>query len=190
MAAATASPSSPTRVERDFLGQKTIPAEAYWGVRSARAVENFPISGQTVAQMPELVRALAFVKKAAAQANAELGVLDGARADAIVVACDELIVGALQEQFVVDVIQGGAGTSTNMNANEVVCNRALELMGHAKGRHDLLHPNDHVNARRARTTFTRPRCGWRRGLVSAACSTRWPRCAERSRPRPKNLRAC
>ena len=136
----------PTRVERDFLGEKAIPADAYWGVHSARAVENFPISGQTVAQMPELVRALAFVKKAAAQANADLGVIDAARAEAIVAACDELIAGRLHGQFVVDVIQGGAGTSTNMNANEVICNRALELLGHARGQHDLLHPNDHVNA--------------------------------------------
>jgi aspartate ammonia-lyase len=141
-----AASATPTRTERDFLGEKLIPADAYWGVHSARAVENFPISGQSVAQMPELVRALAFVKKAAAQANAGLGVIDRPRADAIVAACDELIGGALHEQFVVDVIQGGAGTSTNMNANEVICNRALELMGHAKGRYDLLHPNDHVNA--------------------------------------------
>jgi len=135
-----------TRRERDFLGEKDIPAEAYWGVHSARAVENFPISGQTVAQMPELVRALAFVKKAAAQANAGLGVIDAAQAAAIVRACDDLIAGTLHEQFVVDVIQGGAGTSTNMNANEVIANRALEHMGFDKGRYDVLHPNDHVNA--------------------------------------------
>ncbi len=135
-----------SRVEADFLGDRTIPAEAYWGVHSARAVENFPISGQTVAQMPDLVRALAFVKKAAAQANAELGALDRERAAAIERACDDLIGGALHDQFVVDVIQGGAGTSTNMNANEVIANRALEHMGLSKGRYDVLHPNDHVNA--------------------------------------------
>jgi len=134
------------RIEHDFLGEMAIPSAAYWGVHSARAVDNFPISGQTVAQMPELVRALAYVKKAAAQANAELGVIDALRAAAIVRACDDLIGGALHEQFVVDVIQGGAGTSTNMNANEVIANRALEHMGFAKGAYDQLHPNDHVNA--------------------------------------------
>ena len=137
---------SSTRIERDFLGEKEIPADAYWGVHSARAVENFPISGQTVAQVPELVRALAFVKKAAARANAELGVIDAPRAGAIQQACDDLIHGQLHEQFVVDVIQGGAGTSTNMNANEVIANRALEHLGHPKGAYEHLHPNDHVNA--------------------------------------------
>ena len=135
-----------TRREHDFLGDMDIPADAYWGVHSARAVDNFPISGQTVATMPELVRALAFVKKAAAQANAELGVISGAHMQAIVRACDDLIGGALHEQFVVDVIQGGAGTSTNMNANEVIANRALEHLGHPKGHYEALHPNDHVNA--------------------------------------------
>ena len=135
-----------TRLERDFLGEKEIPFEAYWGVHSARAVDNFPISDQTVAAMPELVRALAFVKKAAAQANFKLGVIDATRSDAIQRACDELIGGALHEQFVVDVIQGGAGTSTNMNANEVIANRALEHLGHPKGQYAALHPNDHVNA--------------------------------------------
>jgi aspartate ammonia-lyase len=135
-----------TREEHDFLGAKPIPAHAYWGIHSARAVENFPISGQTVAHMPELVRALAFVKKASAMANADLGVIDRPRAGAIIRACDDLIAGQLADQFVVDVIQGGAGTSTNMNANEVIANRALEHMGHEKGRYDVLHPNDHVNA--------------------------------------------
>jgi aspartate ammonia-lyase len=134
------------RTEHDFLGDKQIPDDAYWGVHSARAVENFPISGNAVSQMPELVRALAFVKKAAAQANAELGAIDRTRAGAIIRACDDLIRGELHEQFVVDVIQGGAGTSTNMNANEVIANRALEHVGFAKGRYDQLHPNDHVNA--------------------------------------------
>src|SRR5688500_13886517 len=135
-----------TRVERDFLGARDIPADAYWGVHSARAVENFPISGHTVGQVPELVRALAYVKKAAAQANVHFEVVDPAIAAAIVQACDEVIAGELHEQFVVDVIQGGAGTSTNMNANEVLANRALELLGLPKGRYDVVHPNDHVNA--------------------------------------------
>jgi aspartate ammonia-lyase len=144
----TPTPQAPraTRTEQDFLGTQLIPAEAYWGVHSARAVENFPISGETLAQWPELIRALAFVKKAAARANAKLGVLDARRAEAIERACDDLIGGALHEQFVVDVIQGGAGTSTNMNANEVIANRALEHLGHARGEYQHLHPNDHVNA--------------------------------------------
>jgi aspartate ammonia-lyase len=135
-----------TRTEHDFLGGKDIPIAAYWGVHSARAVDNFPITGQAVAQMPELVRALAFVKKAAALTNADLSVITRTQASAIVHACDEIIAGALHDQFVVDVIQGGAGTSTNMNANEVIANRALEHMGFEKGRYDVLHPNDHVNA--------------------------------------------
>ena len=134
------------RQESDFLGVKTIPPAAYWGVHTARALENFPISGQTVAQMPELIRALAFVKKAAAHANLQLGAINSAQAGAIALACDDLVAGQLHEQFVVDVIQGGAGTSTNMNANEVIANRALEHLGLPKGRYDVLHPNDQVNA--------------------------------------------
>lgn len=134
------------RQEHDFIGIKTIPPDAYWGVHSARAVENFPITGHSVAHMPELIRALAFVKKAAAQANLQLGAIDSTQAGAISRACDDLIAGRLHEQFVVDVIQGGAGTSTNMNANEVIANRALEHLGLPKGRYDVIHPNDHVNA--------------------------------------------
>ena len=134
------------RTEHDFLGEKQIPAVAYWGVHTARAVENFAISGTRVSAMPDLVRALAFVKKAATRANADLGAIDRDRAAAIILACDDLIEGKLLDEFVVDVIQGGAGTSTNMNANEVICNLALEKLGHEKGRYDVLHPNDHVNA--------------------------------------------
>ncbi|SDP71915.1 aspartate ammonia-lyase [Rhodoferax sp. OV413] len=134
------------RVEHDFLGEKQIPADAYWGVHSARAVENFPISGTRISAMPDLITALAFVKQAAARTNMELGVLDAKLADAIVLACKDLVAGALNAEFVVDVIQGGAGTSTNMNANEVIANLALEKLGLEKGRYDVLHPNDHVNA--------------------------------------------
>ncbi len=144
--ASAVEPGKPTREEHDFLGIKDIPFDAYWGVHSARAVENFPISGQVVGHLPDLIRSLAFVKKAAAQANADLGVIDRKRAGAIILACEDLLRGELHEHFVVDVIQGGAGTSTNMNANEVICNRALEHLGHDKGRYDVLHPNDHVNA--------------------------------------------
>ena len=135
-----------TRTEHDFLGEKEIPAEAYWGVHTARAVENFPISGTPISAMPDLIRAFGYVKKAAARANLELKAIDEKRAFAIMGACEQLIAGQHLDQFVVDVIQGGAGTSTNMNVNEVIANLALEKLGFEKGRYDVLHPNDHVNA--------------------------------------------
>ena len=134
-----------TRTEHDLLGDKDVPADAYWGVHTARACENFPITGTPIAVYPHLVAALAAVKAAAARANAELGLLPPQIAEAIGTACTEIRSGALRDQFVVDVIQGGAGTSTNMNANEVIANRALELLGHAKGDYAHLHPNEHVN---------------------------------------------
>jgi aspartate ammonia-lyase len=133
------------RVEHDLIGEREIPADAYWGVHTLRALENFPISGIPIGESPYLVEALAAVKQAAAMANHDLGLLDDERFDAIRRACEEIRGGALSDQFVVDVIQGGAGTSTNMNANEVIANRALELMGHSKGEYDVLHPNEHVN---------------------------------------------
>jgi aspartate ammonia-lyase len=133
------------RREHDSLGEREVPNHAYYGVQTVRATENFRFSGIRLSHYEEFVRALAFVKKAAAQANAELGVLDGKIAEGIVKACDEILAGKLHEQFVVDMIQGGAGTSTNMNANEVIANRALELLGHAKGEYRFCHPNDHVN---------------------------------------------
>jgi aspartate ammonia-lyase len=136
---------SATRNEHDLLGERDIPADAYYGIHTLRAVENFPVSGTPISIYDDLIRALAAIKEAAAMANQELGLLDKARADAIVKACGEIRAGKLNDQFVVDVIQGGAGTSTNMNANEVVANRALELMGHAKGEYQYLHPNEHVN---------------------------------------------
>jgi len=134
-----------TRVERDLLGERDIPPSAYYGIHTVRAVENFNISGITISTNPDLVNALACVKKAAALANKELGLLDKGRADAIAIACDEIREGSLHDQFIVDVIQGGAGTSTNMNANEVIANRALELMGRARGDYEVLDPNEHVN---------------------------------------------
>lgn len=133
------------RTEHDLLGDREVPADAYYGVHTLRAVENFPITGTPISIYPELVKALACIKKAAAQTNHHLGLLDTERCDAIVKACDELLDGQLHEQFVVDVIQGGAGTSTNMNANEVIANRALELLGHQKGEYQYLHPNEQVN---------------------------------------------
>src|SRR3954451_23624833 len=135
----------PTRVEHDLIGDRSIPADAYYGVHTLRALENFPITGTAIAIYPDLVIALACVKQAAAIANSELQQLDERRAVAIRLACEEIREGKLHDEFVVDVIQGGAGTSTNMNANEVICNRALELLGHAKGEYQVLHPLDHVN---------------------------------------------
>ncbi|UXU74822.1 MULTISPECIES: aspartate ammonia-lyase [unclassified Paracoccus (in: a-proteobacteria)] len=134
-----------TRIEHDLLGDREVPADAYWGVHTLRAVENFPISGRRIGEIPELVRALAAIKQAAALANADLGLLSAERRDAIVAACEEIRAGKLHDQFIVDQIQGGAGTSTNMNANEVIANRALEIMGHDKGQYQFLHPNEHVN---------------------------------------------
>ena len=137
--------TTPFRIEHDLLGDREVPANAYYGVHTLRAQENFQITGATIASFPDLVVALATVKSAAAAANAELGLLPLAKRDAIVAACDEIRTGALHDQFVVDVLQGGAGTSTNMNANEVVCNRALEILGHRRGEYQHLHPNEDVN---------------------------------------------
>jgi aspartate ammonia-lyase len=134
-----------TRIEHDLLGAKAVPMQAYWGVHTARAVENFPITGTSIGRHADLIAALAAVKQAAARTNAELGLLNAGQAEAIEAACEEIRAGQLADQFVVDVIQGGAGTSTNMNANEVICNRALEIMGHRPGDHQYLHPADHVN---------------------------------------------
>ncbi len=134
-----------TRLEHDSLGTREIPANAYYGVQTLRAIENFPISGTPLYKYGHFCSALAYVKKAAAQANCELGVLDKDKADAIITACDEIIDGKLRRHFVVDMIQGGAGTSTNMMANEIIANRGLELLGHKRGEYQYLHPNDHVN---------------------------------------------
>jgi aspartate ammonia-lyase len=136
---------SHVRIEHDLLGERPVPAEAYWGIHTLRALENFNITGKTIGEYSELIRALAMVKQAAAQANRDLDELDEIRASAIIKACQEVINGALHDQFVVDVIQGGAGTSTNMNVNEVICNRALELLGAQRGDYATLHPLNHVN---------------------------------------------
>ncbi|MBG0777298.1 MAG: aspartate ammonia-lyase [Desulfovibrionaceae bacterium] len=135
----------PIRKEHDFLGELEIPNTVYWGVQTARALENFRISNSTLTDSHGLIRAFGYVKKAAALANMDLGVLDAGIGRAICAACDELIAGKLHDQFPIDPIQGGAGTSTNMNANEVIANRALELLGRAKGDYDFCHPNNHVN---------------------------------------------
>jgi aspartate ammonia-lyase len=133
------------RNEHDLLGDRAVPEDAYYGVHTMRAVENFPISGTSISIYPDLIYALACVKQAAALANNELGLLDAEKTAAIVKACEEIRAGHLHDQFVVDVIQGGAGTSTNMNANEVIANRALEHLGHKRGEYRYLHPLEDVN---------------------------------------------
>lgn len=134
-----------TRVEHDLLGEKQVPDDHYYGIQTLRAVENFSITGIPISQYPKLIHSLAYIKKAAALANHELGLLDAARMDAIAKACDEILAGRFLDEFVVDVIQGGAGTSTNMNANEVIANVALEIAGYTKGRYEVIHPLNHVN---------------------------------------------
>lgn len=133
------------RTEHDLLGDRQIPYDAYFGVHTLRAVENFPISDRRISDTPDLIIALAAVKEAAAEANMDLGLLDPQKGEAIVQACREIREGALHGHFVVDLIQGGAGTSTNMNANEVIANRALEILGRERGDYGHLHPNEHVN---------------------------------------------
>ena len=138
-------PQPATRLEHDLLGERAVPAGAYYGIHTLRALENFPITGTPISIYPEFVNALAGVKQAAALTNYELRLLDKTQTDAIVRACEDIRAGKLHDQFVVDVIQGGAGTSTNMNANEVIANRGLELMGRARGEYTYLHPLEHVN---------------------------------------------
>lgn len=134
-----------TRVEHDSLGEMSIPAGAYYGIQTQRAIDNFHISGIGINHYPNLIRAFGMVKKACAAANKKLGYLEPEKYKGISKACDELIEGKLHEWFTIDVFQGGAGTSTNMNVNEVVANRGLELMGFHKGEYQHLHPNDDVN---------------------------------------------
>ncbi len=139
-------PDPATRLEHDLLGPKAIPADAYYGVQTARGLENFHISGVQLRLYPDLIKAFAMVKLAAARANFDCKQFDAAILAGIEGACQEIINGALHDEFQLDVFQGGAGTSTNMNANEVIANRALELMGHKKGEYKFCDPHDHVNA--------------------------------------------
>jgi aspartate ammonia-lyase len=133
------------RIEKDFLGEKQIPDDAYYGIQTLRGKENFAITGMPMSREPYFVKAFGYVKKAAAMANRDLGVVDPKIADAIIRACDRVIAGDMNDHFVTDFIQGGAGTSTNMNANEVIANLALESLGHKKGEYQYVNPNDHVN---------------------------------------------
>mgnify|MGYP001356820865 FL=1 len=131
------------RIEADSIGTKDVPENVYYGVQSLRAAENFHITGLNM--HPEIINSLAYIKKACAITNCEVGLLDKKIANAIVQACDEIIAGKFHDDFIVDPIQGGAGTSLNMNANEVIANRAIEILGGEKGDYDIVHPNDHVN---------------------------------------------
>jgi aspartate ammonia-lyase len=134
-----------TRKEHDLIGEREVPADRYYGIQTLRALENFKITGIPISHYPVFIKSLAYIKKAAALTNQNLGLLMPEIAEAISQACQEVIEGQFLSEFVVDVIQGGAGTSTNMNANEVIANRALEILGHDKGRYDLVHPLNHVN---------------------------------------------
>ena len=131
------------RIEKDFLGEEKIPEHAYWGIHTYRAQNNFNISDYKV--NPSLLMSLGMVKKACCLANTELGYLNGSIGEAIAFACDEILEGKLLDNFPVDGLQGGAGTSTNMNMNEVIANRAIELLGGKKGDYSIVHPLDHVN---------------------------------------------
>ncbi len=133
------------RTERDFLGERQISDDVYYGVQTLRGIENFKITGLPISNEPYFIQAFAYVKKAAALANRDLGVLDAEIADAVIHACERIVAGEFLDQFPSDMIQGGAGTSTNMNANEVIANIALESLGHRKGEYHIVSPNDHVN---------------------------------------------
>ncbi|MEI6289334.1 MAG: aspartate ammonia-lyase [Chloroflexota bacterium] len=137
--------NSTTRLEHDLLGEREVPFEKYFGIHTLRALENFPITSIKISTYPGLINSLAIVKEACAAANFKLGLLEKDTADAIIQACVEIRSGSYHDQFVVDVIQGGAGTSTNMNANEVIANRALEILGLERGNYKILHPLEHVN---------------------------------------------
>lgn len=137
--------TKPTRIEHDFLGEKEIDLESYYGIQTLRASENFDITKTNISLFPTFIKSLAKVKKACALTNYELGDLSKTQINAIMQACNEIIDGKLHEEFIVDPIQGGAGTSSNMNANEVIANRALEILGHARSDYDIIHPNNHIN---------------------------------------------
>lgn len=154
-----------TRTEEDLLGAREVPLEAYWGIHTLRAMENFQISGSVVGDEEAFVRGMVQVKKASALANSDLGAIDPEVAGAIVWACDQVLVAErCLDQFPVDQFQGGAGTSVNMNTNEVIANLALEYLGYAKGRYDIINPNDHVN--KSQSTNDAYPTGFRLGLFA------------------------
>ena len=152
------------RTESDLLGSKEVPVDAIYGVQTARAIENFHISGQLLSNYHNFIKGMAYTKKAAAMANIEVGMITKEQGDAVVWACDQLISGQYHDQFPIDMIQGGAGTTTNMNANEVIANRALQIMGHEAGEYQYCSPNDHVNC--SQSTNDAYPCGIHLGLYA------------------------
>ena len=173
--------SNKTRLEHDCIGQMEVPANVYWGIHTQRAIGNFPVSGITDSQHPELIRAYATVKRACAIANEELGLIDPAKAEAIRAACLEIEAGKLADQFPVDVMQGGAGTPSNMNMNEVIANRALEMATSAAITHTSIRTTTSTS-RSPRTTPTRP-------PANSRLSTRSGRSPSppRNSPRPSTI---
>ena len=178
-----------TRTEEDLLGEREVPAQAYYGIHTLRATENFRLSPLTVSDLPELIRGMVMVKKASALANKELATIPAEAADAIVAACDDILVrGRCLDQFPVDVYQGGAGTSVNMNTNEVVANLALEHLGLPKGRYAVVNPDDHVNKSQSTNDASSSSTSWSPSSDVASRCTRsgWvarpaPGCGRRSR---------
>ncbi|WP_236630801.1 aspartate ammonia-lyase [Bifidobacterium aemilianum] len=160
-------------MEHDCLGHMSVPRDVYWGIHTLRAMENFSISGVHDADHPQLIHALAAVKEACAAANEELGLLEPNKASLIISACREVQEGRLSDQFPIDVLQGGAGTSANMNMNEVIANRALELGGHERGQYEVIHPNDHVNKSQSTNDVYPAACklalAWHAQDLSASC---------------------
>lgn len=174
--------SNKTRLEHDCIGQMEVPANVYWGIHTQRAIGNFPVSGITDSQHPELIRAYATVKRACAIANEELGLIDPAKAEAIRAACLEIEAGKLADQFPVDVMQGGAGTSSNMNMNEVIANRALEIAGRSAA-------ITHTSIRTTTSTSRSPRTTPTRPPANSRLSTRSGRSPSppRNSPRPSTI---
>ena len=180
----------PNRIEKDFIGEREIPDNVYYGVQTLRGIENFHITGVPVSAEPFFIQAFGYVKKAAALANMELGVLPADVADAIVHACDRIIAGEFLDQFPTDMIQGGAGTSTNMNVNEVIANLALEHLGRPKGDYQRVSPHDHVNC--SQSTNDAFPTAFRIALINrlGSYSRPWPCCGTLSATRGRSSPRC
>ncbi len=178
------------RIEKDLLGSLEVPRDAYYGIQTLRALHNFRLTGVPLSHYPKLVVALAMVKQAAADANRELGYLPPAKHAAIGEACGRIAAGEFHDQFVVDMIQGGAGTSTNMNANEVIANVGLEHLGHARGEYGFLHPNNDVNMAQSTNDATPPPSASACCSATTPCWPAWSASARRWRPRARPSPGC
>lgn len=173
-----------TRIEHDTLGDVEVPAHRLWGAQTQRSKINFAISGEH--QPAEIIHALVTVKKASAKVNHALGLLDEKKTQAILAAADEVLAGKHPDEFPLVVWQTGSGTQTNMNVNEVLANRASEILGGARGEQRLVHPNDDVNKSQSSNDVFPRRCTWRRWRrLRTSCCQRWPSCTPRWRPRPR-----